>query len=309
MARFSTFGCVIDYEGTLRWPILPTEDEADLVLRVDPSPCPYKFDTTWFTIFKNGQIQVALGPTSEGILLRLPRLGDFHICRNVIVFHELNKESLERMEPVFFQMVLPVWLEVQGALILHASCVTQINKAVGFLASSHSGKSTLAGAFTQAGFGFLSDDILTLRKNANGFFAFPSYPWLRLLSDSAQFLGFPVPYQPNQAWHKNIIRFGSDFGQYSQTPSHLAVLYLPVRVSPDRPVRIQTLRPAEAFVMVARHSFSRQWTRNSPLEKARMNKLADLVKKVKVCQLDIPDGLENLPAIITIVQAALENNH
>jgi hypothetical protein len=90
---------------------------------------------------------------------------------------------------LLLDQVLPRVVCHGGRMVLHASAVVAPNgRALAFTGPSGRGKSTLAGALLQAGYGPLSDDCLLLERRGDGVVAIPAYSSIRLWPDTFETL-------------------------------------------------------------------------------------------------------------------------
>jgi hypothetical protein len=80
--------------------------------------------------------------------------------------------------------VLGAILQQRGILTIHASAVTDGERAILFAGASGHGKSTLAAAFLDAGYQLLSDDVVAIRSRPAGAFAAAAYPEIKLWADA-----------------------------------------------------------------------------------------------------------------------------
>ncbi len=197
-----------------------------------------------------------------------------------------------------------LWLEINGIPVLHASGVGMHKRAIGFLASSTSGKSTIAAAFTRAGAQFLTDDIFPIRATRTGYQAHPSYAWLRLIPETAQALGYKSGDKDADP-AKIAVRIDEKYGCFYPAPVPLAVLYLPERLSENTSVLIEQLSPKDAYLGLLQHSFLGKWLVNSSLNARRMTFLARLAEKMPIKRLVYPSGYEYLPAVVAAVRQDL----
>ncbi|GAA4972828.1 hypothetical protein WHI96_17680 [Pseudonocardia tropica] len=110
----------------------------------------------------NGALRFAVSRDDARIALRYPGLCEF-------VGDPLLREITVRPDPGADPGLLAVLgsgaliamhLTLNGALVLHASCVEVGGEAVAFVGSSGMGKSTLAAMLCGAGHAFVSDDVL-----------------------------------------------------------------------------------------------------------------------------------------------------
>jgi hypothetical protein len=83
--------------------------------------------------------------------------------------------------------VMGAVLQQRGILTLHASAVTDGERAILFAGTSGRGKSTLAAAFLDGGYRLLSDDVVAIRVDAEtGAVAAPAYPEIKLWADALE---------------------------------------------------------------------------------------------------------------------------
>ena len=81
-------------------------------------------------------------------------------------------------------------LHQRGVLPLHASAIQVDGRCVAVLGPSGLGKSTLAAAFSTAGYPVVADDVLAVHADGNGApVCSPGYPELKLWADAARRLG------------------------------------------------------------------------------------------------------------------------
>jgi hypothetical protein len=104
----------------------------------------------------------------------------------------LREEDLEHL---LIDQILPRVLAQMGELIVHAAAI-ELGGWVGlFVGPTGRGKSTLCAALANRGFTILSDDCVVVRVVGPRVEALPTYPSLRLLSDSAEtFFGTDIDF-------------------------------------------------------------------------------------------------------------------
>lgn len=121
---------------------------------------------------------------------------------------------------------LGVLLRLRGVPALHASAVDVRGRAVGFVGPGGAGKSTLAAAFAARGHGVLTDDVLALHHEANGWMAQPATPQIRIWEDSERLLlgahSRLAPLTPS--WPKLGLALGGDGPPFQSHPVRLDAL-------------------------------------------------------------------------------------
>lgn len=133
-------------------------------------------DRRWIEFYRQG----------EGYLLRFPKLADFEVssdgCR--IAAAPAPHVGAGTLQHLYLNQVMPLALNRQGRLTIHASTIAAHDWALAFLGASGRGKSTLAASFALSGFPFLTEDVMVVERNGHGFLALPSHPSVRLWEDS-----------------------------------------------------------------------------------------------------------------------------
>ncbi|MFP5288845.1 MAG: hypothetical protein ACLGI9_24120, partial [Thermoanaerobaculia bacterium] len=166
----------------------------DLTFTLDASPPPLPpgegrrlYSSPWRDEAGESVAHLDRFPGSE--VLRFPGTAAFHLRPGQIRAHLLDPGGRDLMELRLLGPVLSYWLERLGILALHASAVRIGSGAVGFLAPSGAGKSSLAAALLQAGAPLLTDDVLPVEEANGTFLARPGFPQVRLEPDTAGRLG------------------------------------------------------------------------------------------------------------------------
>ncbi len=118
-------------------------------------------------------------------------------------------------------------LHQRGFLPLHASAVEASGRAIAFTGVSGRGKSTLAAAFSRAGYRVLADDVCAVKIGADGVpRAFPAYPGLRLWADAIRKLDIDPEglTRARPLLQKSILPTGRALEQHPLPLSHVYLL-------------------------------------------------------------------------------------
>ena len=234
-------------------------------------------------------------PTAE--VFRFPATADFYLEPGRIQGHLLDPDRRDQMELRLLGPVLAYSLERLGLPALHASAVClDAGGAVGFLAPSGGGKSSLAAALLRAGAELLTDDVLPIEENGGTFLARPGFPQMRLEPDTASLLGPTdglLPITPDDT------KLHVTAAAFRDIPIPLAGLYLLERR--PGPPQILSLSRREAVIELVRHSYSPYLVEAAGLQPRRLDLFARLVRQVPVRRLLCPDGLEHLPRVADAV--------
>lgn len=201
------------------------------------------------------QNTLSLARTSEGFLLRFPRLADFIISEDGSQIagwpvHGTNHTTLRHL---FLDQVLPRLMAHQGKLVLHASAVRVGNHVIALAGRSGYGKSTLAAGFHRSGIPIFCDDGLVLTVENDCPVAFATYTGLRLWPKSVGSLFSRPPELAPMAHYssKQRVLFSG-----KNRPSHLPLecLYILTDDETDT-VTLTPLSKREACMEIIRHSF------------------------------------------------------
>jgi hypothetical protein len=108
--------------------------------------------------------------------------------RRTLVCAAAEGASAASVSHVILDQVLPYVLALRGEIVLHASAVVIDGGGIAFLGPSGMGKSTLATSLGQEGHDVLTDDCAVVRWVDTAPVVEPSYPGLRLWSESVDHL-------------------------------------------------------------------------------------------------------------------------
>jgi hypothetical protein len=205
---------------------------------------------------------------------------------------------------LFHNQVVPLLLNHQGELVLHASAVSSPSGALGFIGHSGSGKSTLAAYFAQSGHPFLTDDGLLLQPTDPDYTVNPYRPYLRLWPDSDNAL-FQRGYATESYGQdgKSLIDAGPLL-PFQHRPVAIAALFLLGPGKSDA-VAISRLKPAVALMELIKHSFILD-VEDQPRLKGHFERLVRLSEAVDCFVLDYPREYEALPKVVTAVLRSVE---
>lgn len=239
--------------------------------------------------------------------------GQFRFCYSDIATFDLSQSSVvcypcpdipdETLNDLFLRNVLPLWIEFQGILALHASAIVTERGAVGFLSHSGNGKSSLAARLVVDGYPLLTDDILAVELQGGDFVAHPGYPYLKLWPPEAEhFLGhFEDLEQVHPELSKRWVPIGGKgLGTFCESTQRLNRLYVLERYPPckDRDeIQIIPISPRDAVIELVRYSFAYPVVENVGLQPRRLDFFTQLARQVPIRRLRYPSGFEHLPRV------------
>lgn len=197
----------------------------------------------------------------------------------------------ERARPL--SLPLAVWCGDRGIQVAHAGLVAREGQGVLLGGASRAGKSTAALACAVAGFDFLGDDCVALRRGADGTFEGHSLyssagldprqlAWFPALAGSAT---DPVPGDDEKA---NVFVAEVFPGAPRMAPIRLLVL---PRVVTAGPLAVRAATKAEALLALAPSSLIKRAVPARPV----LRGLARLVERVPCYWLDVDTRLDGIP--------------
>lgn len=225
-----------------------------------------------------------------------------------IVCHPFAQTASESFNVYLLGQALSFALVKNGFEPLHATAVVIGDQAVAFLGDCGLGKSTLAGAFLQAGYPLLTDDLLLLQSTGSQVLAYPGPPRIKLFADTARMLlgasTGGVHMNPNT--RKLIIPLKqTQVGAHAVPLSAVYVLSTPGEVAGG--VRIASLTKREAFVVFLAAAFN--YVIDDPDRLRRQFEAArELSNAITLRSLSYPRSVECLYSVRESILADLSAN-
>jgi hypothetical protein len=208
--------CDLVLRSNVPLPELPSADQesADVDFELLPAGELPEVSAEWFHRFEydNGRVWLTFARLEAGYLLRFPRFADFTLLDNARQVRCWPRPGVPEvtLRHLLLDQVLPLVLSKRGALVLHASAVAVPQGVIAFVGETGRGKSTLAASMAQRGCGLVTDDCLVLRERGNDFWAYPTYPGLRMLPETLSALFDGELKLPQVAHYKRKKRLGPD---------------------------------------------------------------------------------------------------
>ncbi len=208
---------------------------------------------------EDGRVWIAVGRRGSGYVIRVPRIAEFAIAADGsrIQWQCVRGLPPHTLRHLLLDHVLPRVLDLRGALVLHAGAVATSAGAVLLLGGSGRGKSTLTTSLAQRGFEILGDDVIVLRMIDGCWHAVPSYPGLRLWSDSADRLLADGGCVGQVAHYTDKTRGDarSMGARFATGPVSLARAYVLEPAAADAIPAVGAMSPGATFGEVAAHTF------------------------------------------------------
>lgn len=242
--------------------------------------------------------------------LRWPQLFEFLVSPDgrVVRCRRFGEASWESFHTYLLGQVLSFALLQQGLEPLHCTAVVVEGAAVGFIGHCGYGKSSLAAAFLQAGHALLTDDLLVVKEQTQGYLAYPGFPRLKLFPEIARaVLGDRIsgarmnPYTP-----KLIIPLSRE--QYSAQAAPLQAIYVlrpPEVRGRGRRITIRAMNPRRAFLALTANTFNT--TVRTPERLRRQFGFAiKLAASIPFKSLSYPRDLDCLPEVVAAIRKQIQ---
>jgi hypothetical protein len=246
----------------------------------------------WSYVRYEGMFDFLISPSGERIVYRL-----------------LAEVSLESFQTYALGRIFSFALVKKGYEPLHAATVVVNQRAVAFMGASTFGKSSLAACFVAAGCRLLTDDVLRLEEQSNGYIAFPGPPRLKLLPSVARLyvgdVSAGIPINQRDLHPKRVFSLAPS--QTCATPMPLAAIYVvtaPRQVYRKQRIRISSLSPIEALVKVLSFTHNHNLTGKERLAR-QFDAARQLIETTPVRSLSYPRILESLPEVRAAILADL----
>lgn len=293
---YSVFGISVYSDFPFSLPLTLSDKPAELTFTcrghrqiIAPSALPF---FTSPLIDRSGRPVLSIYQLDHLQVIVFPQLGSFTINDTHINFFSHPTSDPNQIETQFLSQVLAFWLERTHKIALHASAVVLPLGAVGFLAHSMGGKSTLAASFVKGGYTLLTDDILAIKQQNNVYCGQPGIPLMRLWLDSVSwFSPENLSDQTRPSQRKKTIQIDEGSTSFCRQEQPLKTLYLPQPHSPqDRndSIQIIPLLPAAALMELVRYSFVPRSMHPLGWQPERLQRLANLLSQVSVKRLIYP---------------------
>lgn len=209
-----------------------------------------------------------------------------------------GRDSLVRQ--MFYRSALPFLLQAQGCEALHASAVLVKHRVFAFCATSGTGKSTLVNKLYEEGYTLWTDDSLVFEMRAGASFS------------------FVIPFHPRRdkigpSWARSFVpanaldEMRDHLDPLNGLSAPIGAIFIMERVrSADSSTALSLVRlaPAEAITAVLEQAYV--FSLHSQERKRRMlDVYLRLVRDVPVYRLSIPNSLERLSEVVSLLKPLL----
>jgi hypothetical protein len=183
-------------------------------------------------------------------------------------------------------------------LVLHAGVISFEGRAVGFMANSGEGKSTLSSALYQRGHRMLSDDVAVLPWREQPIQVLPGYPRMKVYPEVLAQVGVDPESRPRI--HSGIEKRAFMAEGLPETPQPLRALYLLARGDDER---VRRLAGAEALLLLMTQTYRPSIQMAHVGRQELMKRCASIVETVPVFVLERPRDLSRLDLLARFIEA------
>lgn len=249
----------------------------------------------------------------DGFLIRFPGQADFLLEPEDddyrIIGTPMPDCDSQTLTNLYHNAIEPILGNHRGGLFLHGSAVVippeqsglPQRSAIAFLGLSRGGKTTLAGSFAQAGFPFLTEDVIDLEHKQGHYWLQPKRSKLRLFADSARFLlGQDTPFDDDNM--KQDVEAGGAL-PFAETAAPLRQIFI-LGTDHQAPLSVRQLSSQEALSALMPHAFILDVTNKDAL-RGHFTRMADLSQDTACYALDFTRSYAELPLVRKAVQDSL----
>lgn len=239
----------------------------------------------------------------QGYLLRFPGEADFEIdpATPKVVGWPVPGVTEGHFLSLFRNAVLPLIGDHNGGLFLHGSAVAVDGRAIAFIGQSGDGKTTLAGAFAKAGHPVLTEDVIELLPEGDGYLLQPKATGLRLHADSAAYL-LGAAFGAEDGHGKIDVADAASL-PFRSEPAPLAAVFL-LGCDHDAALALSPLPAPAAVQRLLPHSFVLDVEDRERL-RAHFSRIVGLASQAPCYALDYPREYDALPQVIAATTACM----
>jgi hypothetical protein len=191
--------------------------------------------------------------------------------------------------------VIAFVLTLAGESVLHASAVEFAGSALAFVGGPGMGKSTIAAFLCANGARLITDDLLHVEPDSNGFRCFPGTAEIRLRTSAAALAKqFPAAVSELTADERLAIRLDHHCGP--TLPLRAIVIPRPTRTC--HTLALGQLTPSKALFCLMSYPKITGWQVGEPIRR-QFHEFGHMVKSVPVFEAEIPWGPPFSPELAT----------
>lgn len=251
----------------------------------------------------------SLTETQDGHTLRFYGICEFRIARDRrSVRVQLAPETNPEMACVLFAgNLIAVLLGLAGHAVLHASTVEVGGAALAFVGNSGMGKSTLAALLCAGGARLITDDLLRVEANGDGYHCFPGTSELRLRTSAVLVADqFPAACRAPTIDGRIGVRLANKEARGPLPALKAIVIPHPSRAC--EALRLERLTIARAHFRLLAFPRVGGWLSQEP-KRRQFQALAGVAQRVPVFEAEVPWGPPFSPELSAALLASLGFEH
>lgn len=205
-----------------------------------------------------------------------------------IIVHAPPSQGHELINDIYQRIAIPIYINLSGYEVLHASAILTSAGVVGFCAQAGTGKSSTVYGLSRFGYKIWADDALVLQICPKGVNTFRIPFQVRLFSDTGDEI------QKVKVNEETLINIRTNqSAAKSSAQAMLAGLCMLERQPPDRQhpiVSVKKLGPEEAFPIIFKHAFV--YKANTEENKRELiNNYLDIISQIPTFQISFSTSL------------------
>jgi hypothetical protein len=191
-------------------------------------------------------------------------------------------------------------LALRGESVLHASAVAFDAAALACLGSSGMGKSSLAALLCAHGARLITDDLLRLQEDGDGWRCYPGAGQLRLRPDAAARSKFPADLLETTADDRVAVKLA-----VCQSMPRLGAIVIPHPSRRCDALKLERLPPARALLSLMAYPRIQESAQKQQRQR-RLDFLGRIATSVSIFDAEIPWGLPFPPQLAAALAGGVE---
>ena len=205
-------------------------------------------------------------------------------------------------------------LRLSGRIVLHGNAVNVGDRSIAWVGTPGVGKSTLSAAFLDAGHGLLSDDQVVIHHPEGVPAVTPGILRLRLwpkslptITNTSERHHFQQPFGSHIKGYLNLNETNGNFNTLTSFPL-CAIYVLEPRQRNLKALKCETIPASKSLYLLLQHCMGRHSLPfNESQKRKEFNNMGNLVRRVPVCSLQLPDDLTSLKGVVRDLAARCDN--
>ena len=209
----------------------------------------------------------------------VPQIAKYYVTNGNLIVVEPISDDLNNVLSFFYTNAITAALFQRGMMPIHASAVKVNNtQVVLFPAPSGYGKSTTAIFLAQKGYPVFSDDTVVLMQNENKIFAIPSFPIIKLWSNTIAAQNI-FGQEDGIAIVKGISKYSLSLkNNFDALPMEVAAIVFLDKLTEK--FEIEKLTALKSILLLGNNIYRKQWVKGMKVHQNQFQILTSVVNKV-----------------------------